>query len=126
MPSKTIVAVAVAALIRAAFSVPAADANKAQQSRYYTSNADPPSLDGRVLGYPRTCGSNTSSTTAAAAPSVRTATERSVAVGVVIAVALLALGVTRVLPAPNHSDAAHAIVLFSRRHSALAWCLCKI
>ena len=59
MPSKTIVAVAVATLIAAAFSVTAAEANKAQQTRYYTSNTDPPSLDGRVLGYPRTCGSNT-------------------------------------------------------------------
>jgi hypothetical protein len=44
--------VVVAALV----AVPAAEAAPKQKQRTQSSSDQPPSLDGRTLGYPRTCG----------------------------------------------------------------------
>jgi hypothetical protein len=59
MTKKHLVAVTAAALIAIGFSVTAADARKRLPTGYPSANSDIPSLDGRVLGYPRTCWSET-------------------------------------------------------------------
>jgi hypothetical protein len=61
MLRKTIAAVTLTIVVPTALSLRAADAAK-RQSRPQSGAAvstEAPSLDGRVLGYPRTCGSNT-------------------------------------------------------------------
>jgi hypothetical protein len=69
---KGLAAVVAAAVMVVALSVTAADAAKKKRYQYrsdmpyqyrapsrYRYSADPPSLDGRVTGYPRTCGFDT-------------------------------------------------------------------
>jgi hypothetical protein len=56
MPQSHLVAIAVAAVIAIGLSVTSADARKKPQASDPAGNADVPSLDGRVLGRPRTCG----------------------------------------------------------------------
>jgi hypothetical protein len=69
---KALAAVVVTAIMAVAFSVTAADAAKKKRYQYrsempyhyrastrYRYSSDPPSLDGRVTGYPRTCGFDT-------------------------------------------------------------------
>jgi hypothetical protein len=59
MPAKPLVAAMVAAFIAIGLSVTPADAGRRQHTSSAAGNAGIPSLDGRVLGYPRTCGSDT-------------------------------------------------------------------
>jgi hypothetical protein len=51
---KALAAVLAASVVAATFGVLPADAAKKEKPR--SRAAAPPSLDGRVLGYPRTCG----------------------------------------------------------------------
>jgi hypothetical protein len=60
MQQKILIAGAVAVFIATAFSGSSADAARRRQlSEPAAGNAGIPSLDGRVLGYPRTCWSDT-------------------------------------------------------------------
>jgi hypothetical protein len=69
---KALAAVVVTAIVAVALSVTAADAAKKKRYQYRADmpyqhrapardrySSDPPSLDGRVTGYPRTCGFDT-------------------------------------------------------------------
>jgi hypothetical protein len=57
---KSILAVTAIAILAIAFSLPAGAARKQVRSRSEApARPDSSSLDGRVLGYPRTCGSTT-------------------------------------------------------------------
>jgi hypothetical protein len=55
---RTIIGVLAAAITATAFSALPADAAKKSKKRYPAPAAAGQSLDGRVTGYPRTCGYN--------------------------------------------------------------------